>query len=146
LTFQTLSTPASLAFTHAAQYDARPPRQPLARVEIASTTALGTLAGHPVTTLVLVDSGADMTMLEEALAPVLGIDLQPITPEPVGGIGGTVMARRHPVLMHLCGVWMQVPVLFAPNQRTQLLGRTAVFDRLGILFVHRLNTMLGVAI
>jgi hypothetical protein len=118
----------------------------MARVEIAATTPSGMLAGSPVTTLVLVDSGADVTMLDETLAPTLGIDLQSVTPEPVGGIGGTVMSRSHPVQMHLCGVWVRVPVLFTPNQRPQLLGREGVFDRLGILFVHRHNTMLGVAI
>lgn len=134
-----------MRYSHAAQYSSSGPRRPEARVEIAAVSPGGILAGSPITTLVLVDSGADVTMLDEALASTLGIDLTPITPQRVGGVGGTTTARLHDVMIGLCGRWVQAPVLFSPGQPTQLLGREVVFDSFDISFVHRRNLILGAA-
>ena len=145
MSFALLPSPATMSFSHAARYSPAAPRWPLAEVELAAVGPGGLLAGSPITTVVLVDSGADITMLDEALASALGIDLAPIPAEMVGGVGGRTTARRHDVMIDMCGRWISAPVLFSAGQRPQLLGRAGVFDRIDITFVHRLNVMLGAA-
>jgi hypothetical protein len=109
-------------------------------VEIAATTAAGQLLGKPLTTAVLVDSGADVTMLDGGLAPTLGIDLTQCPHDSVGGVGaGGVPVAAATVRMLLCSTWVRVPVNFTlrPIGHPQLLGRSGAFDEVAWAFLHR---------
>lgn len=118
-------------------------------VEIAVTSG-GVLVGKPLRTSVLVDSGADTTMLDGGLAATLGIDLNdPRLPKgTVGGVGkGGVDVTRANVRMSLCGRWLTVPADFThePIQHPQLLGRAGAFEGLLVAFVHGQTTMFAAA-
>lgn len=131
------SGPVTFTLTHNRSYAGRRNPRPEIEVEIATKTASGLLIGALRTNLV-VDSGADCTMLDSACAAPLGIDLSRCRVERIGGIeGGEVLARSARVLMHLCERWIDVEVCFHPGRRPQLLGRQDVFDNLLILFFHR---------
>lgn len=115
----------------------------MVEVEVAATSPAGVLLGTARTNF-LVDSGADVTMLNSDLAQILGIDLSVCLLHPIGGIGATVvMGRKSMVMMHLCGRWVRVPVDFVPGQDPQLLGREGAFDSLLITFAHRVSAMLA---
>jgi hypothetical protein len=107
---------------------------------MATVTPSGVLRGALRTT-VLVDSGADCTLLHEAQARPLQVDLSQCPVEPMGGVGGQIPVRLSRVLMYLCGRWVSVEVGFAPNQRPQLLGRADVFDNLLIAFFHQTHNL-----
>jgi hypothetical protein len=146
LTLQQLAKPARLAFTHQHSYGAAPPRWPMLEVELAVTTPGGVMVGRPITTSVLVDSGADITMLDAALAPILGVDLRRCPVQQVQGVGpAPIQARQAIVKMNLCGRWVNIPILFSPNLQPQLLGRAGVFDVVSIAFLHRRNMFLAAA-
>lgn len=125
-----------IAFTHKASYNFAPTIQ----VEIAVTTPLGVLMGRSIKTEMLVDSGADITMLDSAYAAPLGIDLSRCTRSQAHGIGGEVSTRLATLQMYLCGRWFDVPVAFHPNLPTQLLGRRVVFDNLFLAFAQGHNS------
>ena len=97
---------------------------------------IGRLLGYH-NVLVLVDSGADITMLNEDLAPIFGIDLTGSPQVQVFGIGGGTFARRHDMLVRLCSSWVRIPVLFEKGRDVNLLGREGAFAALQIAFVHR---------
>jgi hypothetical protein len=110
-------------------------------VEVAATDPLtGLLRGRSIPVPMLVDSGADITMMDSGYAGVIGIDL---TRCPVGHIQGVVGPRvpvyHATVMMRLCGRWFDVPVTFRQGVTTQLLGRLAVFDNLYLAFAQGRN-------
>lgn len=102
--------------------------------------------GQPVRTTLLVDSGADTTMIDEVYAAFLGIILDQLPPIEVGGIGGKVIARRAVLMMDLCGRWVPVPVWFHPDMVPGLLGREVVFDNLIVAFAHKRNAFLATGV
>ena len=125
--------------THRGSYVSQGSRQPEINVEIASVTASGVLLGTVRTPLV-VDSGADCTILDEAYALPLGIDLSQCPIGHIGGIeGGSIRVRSARVLMFLCETWIDAEVWFQPDRWPQVLGRQDVFDNLFITFFHRAN-------
>lgn len=131
--------PAKFNLTHSGSYVGRGNRRPEIEVDIATVTGTGVLQGT-VRTTVLVDSGADCTLLDVATAEPLKIDLSKCRVENIGGIGGgLVQVWFSRVLMYLCGRWVSVEVGFTPRQRPQLLGRADVFDHLLIAFFHQAN-------
>jgi hypothetical protein len=85
----------------------------------------------------MLDSGADVTMVHSDFAAKLGLDLTKMPPVRVGGIGGTTIAYEHTVLAHLCGTWAPLRVLFEQGRAPNLLGRENVFDRLRVSFLHQ---------
>lgn len=122
--------------------------RPIISVEIAAVAANGRLLGTPVRTTVLVDSGADVTMLDGALAQPLGIDLSRCQLDSVGGVGaGGVQVALSTVKMDLCGRWANVPVNFTLNPigHPQLLGRDGAFEALIVGFAHAQKTIIAVA-
>lgn len=136
--------------THGAGYAHRPDQRPIIEVEIAATAPEGVLLGKPIRTPVLVDSGADVTLLDGGLAPTLGINLaDPRFPKgTVGGVGaGGVPVARADVKMDLCGKWVTVPVNFTLRSITheQLLGRAGAFDALLVSFLHGRYALLAAA-
>jgi hypothetical protein len=113
-------------------------------VEFAVTDSAGALLGS-VTTNVLVDSGADLTMLNADIAAQLGLDINTMTPDTMGGIGGstTVYKPAAPLLANLCGRWVSVPVCFEPNRNLNLLGRPGAFESMSIVFLQSTALMLA---
>ena len=135
------SGPVTFTLTHNGSYIGRPGRRPEIEVDVATVTASNVLRGT-VRTTVLVDSGADYTMLDAAQAGPLGIDLAQCPVGYVSGIEGrAVPVRLARVLMYLCGRWVDVGVCFKSSQRPQLLGRQDVFDSLLITFFHQSNDL-----
>jgi hypothetical protein len=138
----------SLRFTHGGSYTSAPGNRPIISVEIAAVDAQGRLQGQPVRTTVLVDSGADMTMLDGALARPLGIDLSRCPQGSVGGVGhGGVPVAAAPVKMALCDTWLDIPVNFTLRSigHTQLLGRAGAFESILFTFVHQHRTIVAAA-
>jgi hypothetical protein len=126
--------------SHGALYAAAASRRPIIEVEVAATNTSGVLLGSPLTTTVLVDSGADVTMLDGGLAPTLGINLAACPHGFVGGVGaGGVPVAEASVKFHLCDIWLDVPVHFTLNPigHPQLLGRAGAFDAVVWSFFHR---------
>jgi hypothetical protein len=143
LRLQPQGNPIPLSFSYAAGYAAVERQRPIIDVEIAARSPAGRLLGEPISTTMLVDSGADISMIDEAYAAVLGIVLDELPPATVGGIGGEVPARQGVLMMDLCGRWIPVPVFFCEYQRTGLLGRAGAFDSMWLTFAHRDRIMLG---
>lgn len=110
---------------------------------MVATSPLGVLLGQPVTTNFLVDSGADLTMIDSSYAVRLGIDLSSCPIIPIQGVGGSTQGRQATIKMLLCGQWLNVPVVFSANQEPQLLGRAGVFDNLLVAFAHGMKTFLA---
>jgi Aspartyl protease len=145
-----LGSPANVPVTHGSIYAQHPQQRPEIEVEVAATSDQGLLLGRPVRTTVLVDSGADVTMLDGGLARTLGIDLDdPKYPKTtVGGVGqGGVPVARVVVRMQLCDRWRSVPVNFTrqPIHHPQLLGREGAFDALLVSFLHQRFVLLASA-
>jgi hypothetical protein len=135
------SGPVTFSLTHNGSYRSHPGRRPEIEVEVATVTASSVFRGTLRTT-VLVDSGADYTLLHEATAAPLGIDLARCPADTLFGLGGgKVRVRGSRVLMYLCGRWINVRVFFGPGQGPQILGRLDVFDNLLITFFHRSNDL-----
>jgi hypothetical protein len=67
VTLKLLAPPVALSFTHGNAYAKSPPRRPEIEVELAATSPGGAMLGQPIRTNVLVDSGADFTMLDPQL-------------------------------------------------------------------------------
>lgn len=151
MTFVPLGSAVSLPATHAAGYGHHPDQRPIVEVELAATTAEGILLGRSIRTSVLVDSGADVTMLDGGLAPALGLDLSlPAFPKgAVGGVGaGGVQVARADLKMEICGRWADVPVNFTLNPlgHVQLMGREGAFDAMLVAFLHGQYAMLASAV
>lgn len=103
------------------------------------------MLGKPIRTEVLIDSGADLTMLDAGLAVTLGVNLATMPPYQVGGVGGAVIGRLYRLWLEICGRWILAPVVFAPNRSPQLLGRAAVFEQIDLAFMHRESLILASA-
>jgi Aspartyl protease len=142
LSLLVLPAPTTVTMTHAGMYANATNRRPTIEVELAALTSSGVLLGTTRTS-VLIDSGADFTMLNSALAQRLGVDLAPIPFHQIGGIGGSVFGQQVVLKMHLCGQWVDVPVDFVIGQDAQLLGREGAFDALLVLFAHGISAVLA---
>jgi Aspartyl protease len=115
----------------------------MVQVEIAAVdAATGVLLGSPLTTTLKVDSGADISVLDDGLAPSLGIDLSMCDTMPVQGVSGNLSdVPMASVKMELVGRWLDVPVVFIPNEL--LLGREVAFDALYLGFAHKAGFLLA---
>lgn len=115
----------------------------MVQLEIAAADPVtGALLGTPLTTTLEVDSGADVSVIDDGLAPALGIDLAACPTTSVGGVGGELVAvPTAEVKMLLLGRWLDVPVLFIKDKL--LLGREVAFDALYIAFLHKHGFLLA---
>jgi hypothetical protein len=140
VTLVELPNPAAFDYSHKGDY---PDSRPVVTVELAATDANGVLLGAHRTG-VLVDSGADLTMLENGVALTLGLDLSDEVRHPrkaLGGIVGGLVVADATVMVELCGNWLTIPAAFpvpwggrpAPDVEN-LLGREGVFDHIGFAF------------
>lgn len=137
MTLQALSSPVPIAFTHGAAYATAP----VIQVEIAAADPVtGLLRGRSIPVPMLVDSGADVTAMDDSYAGLIGINLAHCPTSTAQGFAGPPLQVRHAkVLMRLCGRWLDVPVLFSQGMQTQLLGRQVVFDNLLLAFAQGRN-------
>lgn len=143
MTLRALPNPVSVPFSHAAIYNAIPQKRPEIEVEIATTGPSGMLQGRPVRTTLLVDSGADTTVLDNSYAAALSIDLNKCKVIKVQGVTGSDAMRETTVRMNLCGSWYTVPVWFSAGQQPGLLGRNGVFDNILVAFLHGRGVLLA---
>lgn len=142
MSFRLADSPPQLVFTHEATYYQD---EPLAEIEVAVTDQVGILLGESLITTVMVDSGADYTILDERWAPRLGLDLASLPDAEMTGIGGVKVPGRvrYNVLIGLCGIWVPSTVIFQTKPQPQLLGRDGVFESLNIAFQHGTRRLLG---
>lgn len=138
MTLERLAGPRELHFTHGLDYGMfGGGNTPEVEVEVAALTDEGALRGRPVRTSVMVDSGADYTLLDDRWMRSLGLDESEGFPAEMTGMGGgTIGGRLIDVSMRLSGSSMIVPVIFCGSPRPQLLGRAGAFEALRIAFLH----------
>ena len=119
---QLLTNPAPVVFSHGTSYGSQPGQRPIMVVEFAAIDMSGRLLGS-TTTNVLVDSGADVSMLNAELASELGLDLASMVSGTVDGVGGSTPAFEPttPVLANLCGQWTRVAACFEEGRDPNLL-------------------------
>jgi hypothetical protein len=89
----------------------------------------------PFNTTVLVDTGADSTVLDLQYAPSFGFKVPDLEKEKYSVVGGAAFlysAKAHELIEVQIGrSWLVLPTLkFAANQEPNLLGRDAIFPRL----------------
>ena len=141
MTLVALPSPAAFDYSHRGDY---PDTRPIITVEFAAADTHGVLLGAHRTG-VLVDSGADLTILEYGVAVALGLDLRDEARHPrvgIGGIAGGLLCARATIMAELCGSWLTIPVMFPVPPRVGLpppnvqncLGRDGVFDHVGFAF------------
>jgi hypothetical protein len=141
VTLVELPSPAAFDYSHKGDY---PDSRPIITLEFAATDPNGVLLGAHRTG-VLVDSGADLTILENGVASALGLDLSDEESYPrgrIGGIAGGLIVAGATIMAELCGRWFTIPVVFAVPPRAGLpapnvqncLGREGVFDYVGFAF------------
>jgi len=89
--------------------------------------------GHklPIDTLVLVDTGADITTLPYTLIAPLGFSLNSLESITTNAVGGIVSSRKAPnppgVAIEIGGVWYDLPALNFVENTPALLGRDLIF-------------------
>jgi hypothetical protein len=140
VTLVELTSPAAFDYSHKGDY---PDSRPVVTVELAATDSDGVLLGTHRTG-VLVDSGADLTILENGVASAVGLDLGNEASHPrsgLGGIAGGLVVASATIMIELCGDWLTIPAVFpvpwmgqpAPDVQN-CLGREGVFDHVGFAF------------
>jgi hypothetical protein len=140
VTLVALPSPAVFNYSHKGDYSESSGNGPVITVEFAMTDPDGFLLGADRTGVV-VDSGADVTMLNYRVAEALGLDLTDEERYPrqrAIGIAGGVPCAGAWILADLCDRWFEIPVMFAmPGYNVRnLLGRRGVFDRIQFAFGH----------
>ncbi|HEY4482820.1 MAG TPA: hypothetical protein VI953_01470 [Candidatus Paceibacterota bacterium] len=93
--------------------------------------------GKKLKTVGLVDSGADEILLDEKLAPVLGVDLEKCEHGTTMGIGGEQQHFRRTILDLLVKHMeepIRVPVCFTKLSVACLLGQEGFFDDYKVRF------------
>jgi hypothetical protein len=103
--------------------------------------ATGTADTHmgEASVLVVVDSGADVTMLPKRFAAPLHVDLTSLGPREINVAGGLKVGCYNKVWVDafLCGEWVGLPIVFfAGDEKDALLGRAGAFDALRLAFLH----------
>jgi len=88
---------------------------------------------------VLLDTGADCTMLPKFMARLIGVDLAACRHLPSYGIEGAgVMTYASRITARIGRTVLTLPCLFSENERSPfILGRMGLFDRFSITFDNR---------
>jgi len=142
LSFQPVTPAPVLAFSHSVTYV----REPMVEIEVAATDSSGILLGTAQRASVMVDSGADYTILDERLAPYLGVDLaQCRSTETIAFGGEKIPGRWRYLKIGICGQWIDAFTVFQQTPQPQILGRDGIFDRLAITFLQRDRQLLAAA-
>lgn len=92
-----------------------------------------------VSLLLLIDSGAETTLLTREDAELLGINLKKGKETIVGGISsGLLKAFRHEITIEIDQIKLKIPVLFADsNESPRVLGREGIFEHFYVIFEEK---------
>jgi hypothetical protein len=103
--------------------------------------------GEWFTLFLLIDSGAAVSVLPKADAPLFGIELKAGKPAAVAGVGADhIRGWQHMVRARLTDKAVKVPVIFLDSdQAPRILGRQDVFTRYTLIFEEkrRRSALLG---
>jgi hypothetical protein len=140
-----LSHPEQIRFEYERLYGGALGQKPLVRINLRNFDPATRRIAGATRVMMLVDSGADITMIPDSFSRVLGVDLTSLPQQQVGGVGGGEACRGPKVLTaELCGLWLPIPVMFYPASRhTPLLGRKGAFEAMHIVFQHASRRMLA---
>ena len=143
--FEPLRNPVHLRFDHQRTYPTLGgiPRL-LVDFRSVDRSARNVLGGQ-ASVLVIVDSGADVTMLPWRFAAPLRVPLDDLPRATIRGAGGAGVPCSGKIRLEaqLCGRWVELPVrFFTEDVRTDaLLGREGAFDALHLAFAHSRQLM-----
>jgi hypothetical protein len=141
LSFRSLGVRQSLGFTFAADYAGQVRRRPIVSVEIAAPAGGGIVPSARLE--MLVDSGADRTMLLREFVEPLGV----VLPDKPDWTYTTADGRHAPgwnaqLLINVVGPWLLVPVTVR-EEGLSLLGREGVFEQIRFAFLHHAGVLLA---
>jgi len=88
--------------------------------------------GNPITVAMLVDSGADVSVLSPQIARILGLKIKGGERRIFRGIGGTMVAYLHQIPITIGDLTMTLPVAIPLREVTNLLGRMGILDTCSI--------------
>ncbi len=93
-------------------------------------------SGQEFSFLVLVDSGAEVSLLTKSDAELLGFSLNEGKRIDVGSVSGDKMsAFLHPAVMKICGEKFKMDVAFSESDDTpRVLGRNPIFSYFFVIF------------
>jgi hypothetical protein len=124
----------SIPASHAGDYERYVNRRPFIEVSLASTDSQGQLKVL-FKTLMLVDSGADNTVLPMGIGVLLlGRDLLNCTPVSYSGVDGKEFhAVEASIAIEICDQWYPTKVYFSlADLSISILWRKGIFDQLNI--------------
>ena len=138
--FEPLQRPARLSFDHQRTY---PTVDGVPRLQVdfrSFDPSAGKMLRGQASVVVIVDSGAAVTMLPWRFAAQLRIPLDDLPKTTIRGAGGAEVPCYGKVQLEaqLCGQWVELPVrFFAGDERKHaLLGRAGAFEALHLAFIH----------
>lgn len=82
----------------------------------------------------LVDSGADISILSKRIGDIMGVDVEQGEAKVFWGIVGEMMAYVHKISLFLDGKEVETRVAFALSEVPNLLGRLDIFKNFDISF------------
>ena len=85
-------------------------------------------SGNPYTLAMLVDSGADISVLSPQVAQILGVKIRTGQRCVFRGIGGTMVAYVHHIPVRIGDLTMDLPVAIPLREVSNLLGRMGTLD------------------
>ncbi len=95
--------------------------------------------GEWFTLFLLIDSGASVSVLPKADAPLFGIELKTGEPAAVAGIGADhLRGWQHTLKARLTDKMVKIPVIFLDSDHApRILGRQDVFTRYTLIFEEK---------
>jgi hypothetical protein len=137
--FEPLSAAVTLEFDHHRVYRSLGSPRMLVEFRSLDPASGNSLLGR-ASVLVVVDSGASVTMLPKRYAAPLRVNLDDNAKTTIPGAGGAPVPCYEKVWLEalLCGHWVRLPVRFFVEeaQTGGLLGRAGAFDAMQLAFVH----------
>ncbi|MGO9334148.1 MAG: hypothetical protein ACLQCU_08880 [Acidimicrobiales bacterium] len=134
-----LAAPARLPFSHWADYSSDPSYHPIISAEFVATDLSGVQWLGSASTNVMIDTGADITVLNADLAVDLGLSIRNMAElNDLQGLDGKFSKTYeplNPVYVILCGRTIPLPVRFQVGRNPNLLGRAGLFNYLSLAFV-----------
>ncbi|HEY9205730.1 MAG TPA: hypothetical protein VIO58_07385 [Candidatus Methanoperedens sp.] len=82
----------------------------------------------------LVDSGADISILSKRIGDIMGVDVEQGEAKVFRGIAGEMMAYVHKIPLFIDGKEVETRVAFALSEVPNLLGRLDIFKNFEISF------------
>ena len=82
----------------------------------------------------LVDSGADISILSKRIGDIMGVDVEQGEAKVFRGIAGEMMAYVHKIPLSIDGKEVETRVAFALSEVPNLLGRLDIFKNFEISF------------